>query len=755
MTTSAWSTQQLAEFLEIFSAIDRGPMLEVALDRVAESLDVEAAAYLAGPEVLSSRGFRPGRIPTAELVALGPTAPAVVDLPDLGRCQVMTAGVDRSPATHLVVARRQPGFDREEKMLLRSMGRALGLALANRELVAQLAERQDLSSKLFRIQQSISHRAPLQDVLDAVTEGASELLRAPIVGVQVNPMEPDGQRSSSMAGVDDRQHAMFASVPIDVGFSGRAFTENRLVITDDYQREPRRVDAQGEFRTHAAMAAPVHRDGDPVGVISVAALDPARRFTGPEQEVLLAFAQHVSLALNDASAVHQMRESLVGATYQASHDSLTNLPNRAAVLDALDASLGTASADHPVALLFVDVDRFKAINDVLGHAVGDLVLIEIANRLQSAVRTGDLVARLAGDEFVVVAPGVSVADAEELALRINDAVGRPLDVGYRDIVLTVSVGVAVASCPMAGDDLLADADVAMYRAKQRGRSRVVHFDQQMRVEAQHRSELERDLTRALRDGGQLEVHYQSTVQLATGRVEGFEALVRWRHPTKGLLGAHEFVPLAEETGQVSGIDRFVLREATRQLAQWQAMDPSLAGLSMAVNLSARQFGDPELVALVEQAVLNARIPSSTLWLEITETTVMGETGAPLAILQALRALGVRLSIDDFGTGYSSLVYLKRFPVDALKIDRSFIAGLLDHHDDRAIVVAVIRLAEALGLAAVAEGVETIAQADWLRAQGCSTAQGYLFARPLPPAQCEARLRAQLVEGTRQPVRPAS
>ena len=230
-------------------------------------------------------------------------APAVIDIPGLGLSHVMTASVDVSPPAHLTVARRQPEFDREEKMLLRSMGRALGLALANRELVAQLAERQDLGTRLFRIQQSISHRAPLQQVLDAVTEGAAELLRAPIVGVQVNPMEPGGQRSSSMAGVDARQHAMFAAVPIDVGFSGRAFSENRLVLTNDYQNEPDRADERGHFRTHAAMAAPVHRDGDPVGVISVAALDPARRFTEAEQEVLLAFAQHVSLALNDASAV--------------------------------------------------------------------------------------------------------------------------------------------------------------------------------------------------------------------------------------------------------------------------------------------------------------------------------------------------------------------------------------------------------------------------------------------------------------------
>ena len=753
MTTAAWSTQQLAEFLEIFGAIDRGPMLEVAIDRVAESLDVEAAVLVVGREVVSSRGFRPDRIPVDELVAMCATPAGMADIRGLGPSQIMTAVVDVSPPSYLIVARHAPEFDREERMLLRSMGRALGLALANRELVTQLAERQDLGQRLFRIQQSISHRAPLQEVLDAVTDGAAELLRAPIVGVQVNPMESGGRRWSSMAGVDERQHARFAAVPIDAGFAGRAFTENRLVITDDYQHELGRADPQGHFGTHAAMAAPVHRDGAPVGVISVAALDPSRRFTEAEQEVLLAFAQHVSLALNDASAVHQMRVSLEGATYQASHDSLTHLPNRAAVLDTLDRSLVDTSVDHPLALLFVDVDRFKAINDVLGHAVGDRVLIEIANRLHSAVRAADMVARLAGDEFVVVARGVSVDEAEELALRINDAVGRPLDVGYRDIVLTVSVGVAVATCPMAGDDLLADADVAMYRAKQRGRSRVVHFDQQMRVEAQHRSELERDLTGALRDGGQLEVHYQSTIGLATGRIIGFEALVRWRHPTKGLLGAHEFVPLAEETGQVSGIDRFVLREATRQLAAWRAIDPTFGKLSIAVNLSARQFGDPELVALVDDALRSARIPSEALWLEITETTVMGETGAPLAILQALRALGVRLSIDDFGTGYSSLVYLKRFPVDALKIDRSFITGLLEHHDDRAIVIAVIRLAEALGLTAVAEGVETEAQADWLRSHDCTTAQGYLFARPLPPAECERMLRAQLERAARTAVLP--
>jgi diguanylate cyclase (GGDEF)-like protein len=749
MTTASWATQELAEFLEIFGAIERAPMLELAIDRVAEAFDAEVSALVSGTEVSVCRGFPPDQVPTDQLIELRSSRPCEVRLPCLGSGHILTADVDTDTDTHLVVVRHSESFTREESTLMRSMGRALGLANANGVLLTQLAERQELAERLFRIEQSISHRAPLQDVLDAVTDGAAELLGANIVAIHVDlDTSADNSESddhyASVRGVTGKWREVFAATPVGAGFVGRAYLEDRLVVTDDYRCEPDRADTTGSYGTRAAMAAPVHRQGHPVGVLSVASRDPARRFTSAEQEVLLTFAQHVSLALNDASAVNDLRRSLEGATYRASHDSLTGLLNRSAVLDALSDLLDSAAQSAPIAVIFMDVDRFKGINDLLGHGVGDRVLIEIADRLRASVRSGDVVARLSGDEFVVLAPGISVSEAEAMSERISETVALPIEVDERDVLLTISVGLAMTTIPLPADDLLANADVAMYRAKQRGRARVVHFDHQMRVEMMRHSELERGLTVAIRDPGQLVVHYQPLYRLGTGRIDGFEALVRWQHPHLGMLSAGEFVPVAEDTGQVAALGRFVLAEAVRELTSWRTMGEEFEHLSMAVNLSARQFADPNLVMLVDEVLRNHELPPEMLRFEITETTLMEETSTTDATVAGLRDLAIGLSIDDFGTGYSSLTYLKRFPIDTLKIDREFVSGLCMDSDDEAIVTAVIALADALGLTTVAEGVERKDQLEWLGARGCTLAQGYLLGRPIDAASTRELLRASLV-----------
>lgn len=749
MTSASWATLELAEFLEIFSTIERVPMLQLAIDRVAEALDAEVTALVSGTEVSVCRGFPPDQVPMDRLIELRSSLPSEITLPCVGSGHILTAVVDTDTDTHLVVVRRSEGFTREENTLLRSMARALGLANANGALLTQLAERQELAVRLFRIEQSISHRAPLQDVLDAVTDGAAELLGSDIVAIHVeldstidNPEDSD--HFASVRGVSAEWSEVFAATPAGIGFAGRAYVENRLVVTDDYQCEPDHMDTNDTYRTRAAMAAPVHRQGKPVGVLSVASRNPDRRFTPAEQEVLLTFAQHVSLALNDASAVNDLRRSLEGATHRASHDSLTGLLNRSAVIDALNNLLDSATHSTPVAVLFMDVDRFKGINDLLGHGVGDRVLIEIGDRLRTSVRSGDIVARLAGDEFVVLAPGISVSEAEAMSERISETVARPIEVDERDVLVTVSVGLAIATVPLPADDLLADADVAMYRAKQRGRARVVHFDRQMRVELMRQSELELGLTVAMRDPGQLVVHYQPIYRLESGLINGFEALVRWQHPQLGMLSAGDFVPVAEDTGQVAALGRFVLNEAVRQLSSWRTMGEEFAHLSMAVNLSARQFADPNLVTLVDEVLRCHELPPDKLHLEITETTLMEETVTTDATMAGLRNRAIGLSIDDFGTGYSSLTYLKRFPVDTLKIDREFVTDLCADRDDEAIVTAVIALADALGLTTVAEGVECYEQLEWLRERGCDLAQGYLLGRPADAARTEELLRASLL-----------
>ncbi len=732
---ASWSTEQLAQFLEVFGALGDTPIRQMAMDRVVESLDAEVVALVEAGRVSCSRGFAAGSEPADELIQACRVRSREAELGDLGPLHTSVVSVDRSSQSYLLVARPQPAFDREEDALLRVMGRALALALHNAELVDQLGERQQLSERLFRIEQSISHRAPLQEVLDTITRGAAELLNADVVGIRLVLHDPPGDYSS-MWGVSAPLKAAFAETQLTDGFSGRAFVQNQLTVTDNYAAEIDRTDGDGVYQTHAAMAAPIHRDGNPTGVISVASTDVARKFSDAEREVLLLFAQHVSLAVNDASAAGRMRRSLAQTTHMASHDDLTGLPNRSAIIGQLDVALATASEQAPLSLLFVDIDRFKTINDVYGHAAGDEVLVQVGRRLASTVRSGDVVARLAGDEFLVMASGLHQRRAEELAERVAMAVAEPVHVQQRELALTASIGVALAVEPTGGEDLLADADVAMYRAKQFGRSTVVHFDSAMRTELRERTELESQLHAALNTQGQLRVHYQPVFRVEDLQVEGFEALIRWEQPEIGMIAPGQFVPLAEETGQITEIDRFALKTAVAQLAEWRRSAARHADLTMAVNVSARQFGDEYLVPSVAEVLQRFDLPPEALGIEITETTLMEETAETLVSLNALRELRVGLAIDDFGTGHSSLGYLKRFPVDTLKIDRSFVAGLCHDRDDEAIVTATIRLADALGLKTVAEGVESEEQLEWLREQGCQLAQGFVLARPGPASEIE-------------------
>ena len=450
-------------------------------------------------------------------------------------------------------------------------------------------------------------------------------------------------------------------------------------------------------------------------------------------------------------------------TRLAWHDALTGLPNRAGLVERLgDALTRQARTAATVGLLFVDLDRFKAVNDSLGHAAGDQVLAQAADRLRRVVRDADTVARFGGDEFVVVAEHLTGdGGAVDLAKRILAALADPITVGGLDIVVTASIGIALADPPAIGrpppgastaagrhkDDrapasrdrtpaaevLLHHADMAMYQAKARGRNCWQIHDRAATGHTVDRLRLLGDLRHALTHGG-LRLHYQPRVDLRTGAVMGYEALVRWQHPRLGLLGPNTFIALAEDSGLIRELGGWVLREACRQAAEWHAHDPDRRPLEIAVNLSAHQLGDPHLTALVADILTRTGLDPETLTLEVTETAIMNDADTALGVLHALKDLGVRLAIDDFGTGYCSLVYLKRFPVDELKVDRSFVDGLGRDTEDTAIVTAIVQLAGAVGVQVVAEGVETDEQRYALLALGCRLAQGYLFAPPLPAAQ---------------------
>jgi diguanylate cyclase (GGDEF)-like protein len=457
-----------------------------------------------------------------------------------------------------------------------------------------------------------------------------------------------------------------------------------------------------------------------------------------------------------AQDISEQKLAEAALTHQALHDALTGLPNRTLLLDRLRFAQAKLFR-HPsaIGLLFIDVDRFKVLNDSLGHTVGDKILIAMAARLQASLRPGDTLARFGGDEFIVLCENLAgESDALAIAARIAAAMVEPLQWGDGELILSVSIGVALTESPhTSAESLLRDADSAMYRAKDAGRARSALFVEPMRARAVHRLDTEVSLRRAL-DEGQMEVHYQPIVRLASGEMTGSEALVRWRHPTRGLVPPDEFISIAEETGLIVPLGAGVLREAVRQTRAWQQL-PGCSRLVVAVNLSAVQLQQPDLADMVAAVLDDTGLSPSTLELEITESVLMDDAPRSVAILQSLKALGVKLSIDDFGTGYSSLSYLKRFPVNDVKIDRSFVDGLGQNPADSAIVAAIVAMAHALDLETIAEGVETTLQMRELTNLDCTYAQGYLFARPQPPGDLSALLysRAGLDPSRGSPTSP--
>ncbi len=434
-------------------------------------------------------------------------------------------------------------------------------------------------------------------------------------------------------------------------------------------------------------------------------------------------------------------------TRQAFYDPLTNLPNRVLFRDRLEQALVRAGRRRDaVGLLFIDLDNFKLVNDSLGHHVGDKLLIEAADRLRGCVRAQDTVARLGGDEFVVVLDLLNgEVDALPVAKAIAEQFSHPFVLDGRSVVVTASIGVAISDAGRQHtESLLRDADVAMYRAKSDGRARFVVFEPSMHRDTLARLELENDLRRAL-ENKELRVFYQPIVQLGTARLREVEALVRWQHPTRGLVSPGDFIPMAEETGLIIPLGQWVLEQACHQAASWQRSFPHEQPVMLSVNLSPRQFGHPDLVADVTATLRDAGLAPGSLKLEITEGVIMHDAEASIRTLWELKALGVQLAIDDFGTGYSSLSYLKRLPLDVLKIDRSFVSGLGNSQEDAAIVHAIMALAKSLNLKVTGEGIETPEQAALLGEWGCDWGQGYLFGRPVDGSATSALMREMFAE----------
>jgi diguanylate cyclase (GGDEF)-like protein/PAS domain S-box-containing protein len=500
-----------------------------------------------------------------------------------------------------------------------------------------------------------------------------------------------------------------------------------------YADPRRRLDFVSEMMEKGSVSnfeAQIRRkDGDIIWIS-----ENARAVKGDNGELLL-----YEGTVEDITARKTAEEQLL---HDALHDKLTGLANRALFLDRLQQAFGRMKR-HPeslFAVLFLDFDRFKNVNDSLGHQAGDQLLISFSNRLKKCLRPGDTVARQGGDEFAILLEDIDdVAGATLVAERIQEEMARPFSIIGQEIFSSVSIGIAIATPEYeAPEDLIRDSDMAMYRAKALGKARHEVFDIGMHTRAVALLQLETDLRWAI-EREEFELYYQPIISLDSGKICGFEALIRWQHPERGMVSPIDFIPVAEETGWIVPIGRWVLEQACAQLAQWQKQVPSAVQLTMSVNLSSKQFSQLNLIPEIEDLLARHQIPAGCLKLEITESAIMENADEVTERLLSLRALGVKLGLDDFGTGYSSLSYLHRFPLDTLKIDRSFIARMNEDGENREIVRTILSLGKNLGMDVVAEGVEETAQLADLRSLNCEHGQGFFFARPMTSADARILL----------------
>jgi diguanylate cyclase (GGDEF)-like protein len=733
MSSGAWAAEQLTAFVTEMSRTEDRDVLREAVERAVEAVGAEVAAVVVDGVVAAVVGFPRDRIPTDLLVELAALPCMRADLPGVGSCRLLSMPFEAGDASaYLLVARTgRLHWSAEEANLLRGMSRVLALKYRATQSMRALEERQALLERLTRIQRSITSRAPLPEILEAIVYGAHELFGDTIVAVRrVCDDDPTYAEFICSSGVEPGK-GLDGRIRVGQGAGGRAIAEDRLVVMNSYGDQPRALQQYVRAGLRAAMAAPVREDGVTIGSIVVASDSPTRVYSEAEQEMLQSFADHVSLALTDARTVDSLRQALTDARHDAMHDVLTGLPNRALLRDRLArAFLRTERHGTRIGLVFVDLDGFKHVNDSLGHDAGDQLLVEVGKRFHGLVRETDTVARLGGDEFAVLVEDVTdVAEVTDVADRLLEVLTDSVTLEKHDVSVNASIGIAMSSRDAVDSrTLLRNADVAMYEAKRSGGGRWVHFAADMHEQTVRRLTIEQELRDAIaRD--ELELHYQPIVEIATGRIVFLEALVRWRHSSKGMVAPVEFIEVAESSRLIKTLGEWVLRTACREAATWPD------GVGVAVNISPRQV-DCRLLPLVQNVLADSGLDASRLKLEVTEGVAMAESPETLAVMRELHAAGVRLAIDDFGTGYSSLSRLRALPVEVLKIDRSFVADL---PDGLALLSAIVGLCRGSGLSAVAEGVETEEQLETLRSLGCAHAQGFLLGRPAPAREVRRML----------------
>ena len=528
-----------------------------------------------------------------------------------------------------------------------------------------------------------------------------------------------------------------------------------LLIPDkmDATLEELGIDAIGRA-AYCYLAVPMLINNQAIGVIAVQDYEREHVYHADDVQLLSTIASQAAVALENARLFAEVQQELAEREkaeerliHTALHDGLTDLPNRALFMDRLGrvAERVKRHREYRFAVLYLDLDRFEVVNDSLGHTIGDQLLVESARRLTQCLRDEDTVARLGGDEFVILLEDVQdVTDATCVADRIQHDLALPYDLNPHKAFVSVSIGIVMSTLQYEHpEDVLRDADIAMHRAKALGRGRYEVFDLAMRDRAMTRLEVETDLRKAL-ERQEFFIHYQPILSLESNQIVGLEALLRWQHPTRGLVAPADFIPMAEETGLILPIGQWVLYEACRQMREWQQQFPMTPPLTISVNLSAKQFAQPDLIQKIALVLRETGLDASSLHLELTESMIIEDAESVAAMLSQLRTLGVQAHIDDFGTGYSSLSYLQRLPIDTLKIDRTFVSRMEVNGNGSEIVRTILTLAHDLGMKVVAEGVETQAQLSKLKALSCDYGQGYIFTKPIDGQAASAMMAEAFV-----------
>jgi diguanylate cyclase (GGDEF)-like protein len=717
------------------------------VDWATEALEAEIGVILEGATVLASVGFPRGQVPISCLADVLAADGGQIDIEGVGSCRLAWTRLEVDSPIDLVVARAGVDpFSRDEIGLLRAAARSLTLTLRLLRALAgeraardHLQKRQELLERLSSIQREITRRVPLGDVLNQITASARDLLDVEMATLRlVDSSAPDIMRLVASDGVPAEIAAGMERSSVGVGVSGRAIAEGTLVIAGPEEILLARplLAAENVVR---AMAAPV-RDGERVvGTILVATTRADHVFGAPEQEVLTAFAEHASLALTDAKRVEHIQRL-------AFHDELTGLVNRSLFMERLEQALLRAHRRRShVAVLYLDLDRFKTINDSLGHTAGDQLLVIVGDRLRQCLRGEDTASRLGGDEFAILAH-CDRSGAIEIAHRVLAAMEPAFSLDGREVFAAASIGICTDRGGRSNAErMLRDADTAMYRAKVGSGNGFAVFEPSMHAAALARIDLEADLRgAALRD--EMRLDYQPIVDLNRGTVAGFEALVRWQHGARGIISPLDFIPLAEETGQIAELGRWILQTACAQGRRWQQRGPEYRDLAMSVNVSPRQLQDARFVDDVAAALASSGLDAHDLVLEITEGAVMVDIESAISRLLALRALGVSLAVDDFGTGHSSLGLLRRLPVDILKVDKIFVDDIASDPVAAALLETIVQMGGILSLDVVVEGIETASQAAVIAGFAGVLGQGYHLGRPMTAAAADALLSGRDTDG---------